>query len=386
MLRSELYELEKVVGAIFTETPTDSRPANRDNLAEQVRRVRTVCAELKHKWTQQLLSTAKDQIVKRYVQYHEAGIIQLSDQYSGDASIIYFSSIQNNSLFDGINQELEQLLDFLRHKFYQYFDVDHKISQHRCQKLGDDLRKHLIELKGKVPPEIDKALVDTVIFSVEEMIEDAMYSGISYRQFDHVIGILRITDQLLNIVQATTTDILARALYKQNFNTLHFQNWYKEAFSNKLAQLPDDMARQQLVDQELQRMASVFVNPDKVFESELASIDLILPAWLLDKKEKPERPVFVKINGEGNFPLNLSVPQFAMFIRVFSQVGCFPVTNASRITRFFTSHFTTKKQPHISIKSFARAFYSLDQPSAAIIRDYLQRMLNYVNKTYFPKP
>jgi hypothetical protein len=387
LLRSELYELEKVVGAISTETPTGSRPANRKNLTEQVRNVRAICADLQHKWTRQLLSTTKDGLVRRYVQYHEAGIIQLSDQYNRNANAAYLSSLEKSSFSDGISDELERLLDLLRHKFYPYFDIDHKISQYRCHKQCEDLRKHLAELKGKIPAAIDKALVDTVILSVEEMIEDAMHSGISYRQFDHVFGILSVTDQLLHILPGTTTEALARALYKQNFNTLHFQNWYREAFTLKLDRQLDNRERQKLIDEELQRMASVFVNPEKAFETELPSIDRALPAWLSEKKSSQGNAgkAPLKTNGEQNFPLNLSVPQFAMFIRVFSQAGCFPITNVSRITRFFTTHFTTKKQPNISVKSFGRAFYSLDQATAAIIRDHLQRMLNYVDKNYFPK-
>jgi len=53
--------------------------------------------------------------------------------------------------------------------------------------------------------------------------------------------------------------------------------------------------------------------------------------------------------------------------------------------RFFTRHFTSKKQGRISIKSFNHAFYSKDQVTAAIVLDYLQKMVTYVNKVYFHK-
>jgi hypothetical protein len=39
---------------------------------------------------------------------------------------------------------------------------------------------------------------------------------------------------------------------------------------------------------------------------------------------------------------------------------------------------------NISFKSFARAFYGADQTTAAVVRDFLQRMINYINKIYFP--
>jgi len=82
-------------------------------------------------------------------------------------------------------------------------------------------------------------------------------------------------------------------------------------------------------------------------------------------------------------PLTLSVAQFSMFIRICYRTGCFSLNNAAEIIRFFATNFTTKRQDAVSVKSFTKGFYSMDQTAAAVIRDFLQRMIALINKTYF---
>jgi hypothetical protein len=176
---------------------------------------------------------------------------------------------------------------------------------------------------------------------------------------------------------------LMRALYQQNMNSLYFHNWYQEFIAGQAAQTSNSQERDDFIAEQIKSLSGIFVPPDKALQPEIASTNLLFIPWLQEQTIKGkghtriEQPAF-------QLPLNLSVPQFALFIRIFHKTGCFPLENVALITRFFTEHFTTKKQPHISKKSFGRAFYSLDQSAAAVVRDYLQKMLNYLNKTYFP--
>ncbi|MES2108574.1 MAG: hypothetical protein V4577_07500 [Bacteroidota bacterium] len=381
MLKSEINELEKSVGAILDDGSSTSHPGYQQQLAEQVALVKNRCADLKKKWTHELLSSAKELVIKRYVQYHQAGIIRLSDMVSRHVPEQQ-QSVQSDA-FAEVNAEMENVLEFLRRQFYQYFDLDHKATIYYCELLNLKITAFEPGLRTYNNPAVDTTLVATVLLSVNEIVAEGPLSGISYRQADQALNLVRMTHQLLLSGTDTTTDSLFRALYQQNFNSLHFYNWYQEHLLTQLSKINDQQSRQDFINNRIKTLSGIFVSPEKALQAELPStVTFIIP--LLREQTGPDAKQKRVKSSATRFPLNLSVPQFALFIRIFYKAGCFPIDNVAMITRFFTEHFTTKKQPHISSKSFGRAFYSLDQSAAAIVQEYLQKMLNYLNKTYFP--
>ena len=388
MLKSELYQLEKFIGDVLNQEYHTDKLGHGKSMAEQVKSAKTLCSDLKQKWIHELFSSAKEQVITRYVHYHQAGITQLSNQISRQIPVLNFLSNEQADLlqfYEQLLSELEQLLQFLSNNCYQYFDLDHKVSTYYCQRQHEKIVEFKEELKAYSGIAVERALIEAIAISIEESAAEALTSGISYRQIDHILNVLRMVHQLLNIVNEPSTNTLVLALYRQNLNSLHFYNWYQEHIIQRVHG-SSGKEQEEMVIKEIKALSAIFVDSEKAFEPELPSIEQMFLPWLNERiiDGGKTNKTLVKQNGNGQLPLNLSVPQFALFIRIFYQAGCFPVTNISKLTRFFTQHFTTKKQPHISFKSFGRAFYSLDQSAAAIVRDYLQKMLNYLNKTYFP--
>lgn len=385
MLRSELYELEKSVGVIIEEISIANFTTYQQQINGQVAYVKSLCSELKKKWTHELLSNAKEQVIKRYIQFHQAGIIQLSDKvslYVSASDLSPETKISQATALSQLNNELENVLEFLRTQFYLYFDIDHKAPIYHCQLLYLKISTFRVDLENYKGSTIDEALIAAVLSSADDLTAEGLLTGISYRQADQAINIVRATQQLLLFGTNPTTDSLIRALYQQNFNSLHFYNWYQDHLLAKVAAVSDKNEQQALLEEQIKMFAGVFVNAEKALLPELSSTDKFILPWLQEKLN-PENKRSVSPD-KIQMPLNLSVPQFALFVRVFYKTGCFPIENVALITRFFTEHFVTKKQPHISPKSFGRAFYNLDQSAAAIVRDFLQKMINYINKTYFP--
>ncbi|MET3501317.1 hypothetical protein ABIC45_002929 [Mucilaginibacter rubeus] len=386
MLRSEIYELERAVDSILFKERIDGDTHYHKEVAGQVSYVQSVCSDLKKKWTNELLSSAKDQVIKRYVQYHQAGIIQLSDKVSREVPALNFSE-DNIASIKAINQgilgHLENLLEFLRSNFYQFFDIDHKSSIYHCEILNQKIavvepRLRLYQSDSEV-----QSLINCILESVHEILADGLASGISYRQADHCLHLIQMTHQLLSIGSETAPKTLFLALYQQNMNSLYFFNWYQTFLSEQIAKMADKKCKEEFINNELKGLVNIYVSADKSIQPELPSTDVYLIPWLQEQvNRQSQRTVNNKFSMQ--MPLNLSVPQFALFVRIFYKTGCFPTENVAMITRFFTDHFTTKKQSHISRKSFSRAFYNLDQSAAAVVRDFLQKMLNYLNKTYFP--
>jgi regulator of sigma D len=386
LLRSELYELEKSVGAIIDEKSTTDLFDYQQLIVEQVAYVKNLGSELKKKWTHELLSNAKEQVIKRYVQYHQAGIIQLSDRVSGFIPALNFTTelrAAQTELFGQLNAVLENILAFLQRQFYQYFDIDHKATIYCCQQLISKISGFEQEVKSYNGSLVDRSLIEVIFKSLNEIAVEGSFSGISSRQADQSLKVARMTYQLLFFGSNTTTESLTRALYQQNFNSLYFYNWYRDHILKQIALMTDKKERTDFINDQIKTFEVVFVSADKAIQPELPYTNIFIMPWLQEQTGSGVKRTDLK-SGVDQFPLNLSVPQFALFIRIFSKTGCFPIENVAMITRFFSEHFTTKKQAHVSRKSFARAFYNLDQSAAAVVRDFLQKMLNYLNKTYFP--
>lgn len=386
MVRSELYQLERLVGEIVKD---EQLPGNEINLgiAQQVQAVADYCADLKLKWVHELFSAVKEPVLARYVQYHQAGITSLSNQVSLRIPQVFFQGTESriHQCYFTIVSCLEELLRFLEQGFYKYFDRDYSVSIDRYRIQADEIMQAMAETKTVLQQsDIDSSLVTCITLSVINKLTDAKQTGISYRQLDgckFLMGTIR--QQVHDKVKVTTIDI-ARQLYRQNFNSYYFSQWYQEYLSNIINAVPEAQSMA-LILQEIKGLDAVFVDRDKMFEPELPSINELLLPWLRQFLPAPSNlKGRLKMNGPERMPLQFSVTQFALFIRLCYLEGCFPINNISAILRFFTGHFETKKQPHISFKSFARAFYSADQATAAVVRDFLQRMINTVNKTYFP--
>lgn len=389
MLKSELSQLEKLIGEALDMNRTTDVTGTHKRLTEQVKSIQSSCEYLKGKWVHELFSSAKDLVINRYVQYHQAGITQLSDRLSRELPAYYSTTEKSAPIASGYGQilhELEQLLHFLKHQCYSYFDPDYHITIYNCHrqcKKIDDLWREIISYPAI---DIEPALVATIAVSVQEITAEALHSGLSYRRAEHALSLLRMIQRLLHKPGGTTTDALARTLYRQNMNTLHFLDWYQDRILFRLNQLPDKGDQETFLRQKIKALSVIFVDPEKALEPDRPSINQALLAWLQEKTESRgfRNDPISKEADQLRLALNLSVRQFALFIRIFSQAGCFPETNVAKIARFFTGHFSTKRQHSISFKSFARAFYNLDQMAAAVVRDYLQKMINYLDKTYFP--
>jgi hypothetical protein len=389
LVKSELYQLEKLIAEIVSgeqKTNNGNPPAK---FAGQVKSVVAVCTSLKGKWIHELFSSIKEHILTRYVQYHQAGITALSNLVSTRIPASYFQGPENQlyQLYYTVVRSLEELLEFLRQGFYKYFDSDYAVSTDHYRAHAEQISLRLEEVKPLLHKTgIDAALVESIVVSFNNRVTDAKQSGISYRQLNYCHNLLNIISQKVKEQPELATIELANELFRQNFNSYYFNQWYQNYLGTIISAAVENK-REVTILAQVKLLGLQFVERHKLFEPELPPINEQLLLWLSQmlpaQSIAPIKDIF-KVNGHTRMPLQFSVTQFALFVRLCYLEGCFHVNNISDILRFFTQHFETKKQLNISFKSFARAFYGADQATAAVVRDFLQRIINTLNKTYFP--
>jgi hypothetical protein len=380
LVRSEIYQLERFIADFLSREQLRLAKKVLPGDAVFSQALTTLCAEIKKKWVQNLFSAVKDAVLARYVHYHQAGITGLANQVSQAAALNPAAA----SLYAEIQLQLDELIDYLREKFYAYFDEDHPVSSGRWLQRSAELKALLDRIEIALQQaDIANTLVDIMVLAFSVKLMEGTHIPVSFRQLNNYFSILRALDQRLSAEATPTTQEIALELYRHNFNSSHFKQWYQDRLTATLNKLPANQVSDQLR-QEIRLLEAVHTDSNKLFENDLPPINEMLLGWLYARLPQNEGPATTLINGHEHMPLQFSVAQFALFIRLCYLEGCFQVNNISAILRFFSGHFETKKQLHISVKSFARAFYGADQATAAVVRGFLQRMINQINKTYFP--
>jgi len=91
-----------------------------------------------------------------------------------------------------------------------------------------------------------------------------------------------------------------------------------------------------------------------------------------------------EINYANKIELKLTVAQLALLIRLLYEEGIFAMKNIASLLRFFSMHFMSKKQEHISHGSMNKLYYSSDQFTGIAVKELLLKMIAKINKMFFP--
>jgi hypothetical protein len=389
LIKSGLHQLEKLIAELLAEEEDRGYESQPGSLKRQAMAVQACCTALKEKWLHVLLSAAKEIVITRYIRYHQAVITMLSNQVSVLLSSCYGPEPANerHECYLLVTSSVDSLLQFIKNGFPSYFDHEQPVSNHHYRLQLPKIKLLLASDRAALEEiNIEPSLVDVITITIDHKLGEAKLTGISYQQLDHCHTLLEMIRQALAEHPAITTTVFARLLYQQNFNSYYFTLWFKDRLYARFTELAEEH-RESAILQEINMFSSIFVTRDIIMEPALPPADVQIIPWLqqlLPGQHEPDPITALKMTEPARMPLGFSVVQFALFIRLCCMERCFPANNVSDTLRFFIRHFETKKQSHISFKSFAHAFYSADQATAAVVRDFLQRMINTIDKTYFP--
>lgn len=92
----------------------------------------------------------------------------------------------------------------------------------------------------------------------------------------------------------------------------------------------------------------------------------------------------LKTTAPAKLHLRLTVAQLALLLRLLQEEGAFALTNIAGLLRFFSAHFTSKRQEQISYGSMNKLYYSGDQFTGAAVRELLLKMVARINHMFFP--
>jgi len=180
------------------------------------------------------------------------------------------------------------------------------------------------------------------------------------------------------------THSVTEVLFYLNFNHSSFCQWYQDSVGTKKESLrPRDQLP--MLTKQLRILKSIPVMLTIGFDLKIPPVNEQLENWLneyirhqtfqfeLSNTDQPEK-----------LELTLTVAQLALLIRLLYEEGIFALKNIAALLRFFSGHFMSKKQEHISYSSMNKLYYSGDQFTGYAVRELLLKMVGKINKMFFP--
>ncbi|WP_143065107.1 hypothetical protein [Mucilaginibacter gossypiicola] len=391
MLRDELKILRDLTNTVLEQThlrtvKLPEVPEKQQAIATEIRRIKTA-------WSVLFTSTVKDYVLKRYVNYQQAVLVDLADRLfahivadsrHGDGPQVSPAFAIDQALLQG----LLELLAFLE----QYFEA----GFNRAGKIPDALiQDTLKEIRGQADAivrllessDTEESLKQCLIDYLELIPQESYRSKLNFHTRLYIKDLLVfLTPVYRRGTDADRSLVIVDVLMYLNFNFYGFVTWLQEQINYKIRRLATAEERLLVLIEELVRVKTSPVMLSVSCDLSLPPLAELLEAWLNEAIKKESGRYFPRGPGdsEKKLGLSLSVTQLSLFIRLLYEEGFFTLKNITAILRFTAKHFTTKRQEHISAVNMGRTYYGTDQFTAAAVKDLLLRMLARLNRMFFP--
>jgi hypothetical protein len=215
--------------------------------------------------------------------------------------------------------------------------------------------------------------------------------GITFRDIRYLKLFLKEIAQSFQAANGDSPERrIADRLVYLNFNHLGFLSYWQELVRAELERAGSALGHLSVLTQELSHLKSLQSKPGIAYHPAWPGIKLMLETWLSDEisifklSEKSRFDCSGERAPDDKLVMSLSVAHLACVTRLFYEENCYQSATVTDVLKFTVRHYQSKRQDHISQGSLSKEYYGVTQVTAAVVRDLLHRMINRINKTYFP--
>lgn len=388
------HELEKLNLFCDSLDPAKGHPGNgmlaagpSPSLAE----IQAECLRVRQALTHSLFTKAPDDVLERYVQYHQMGITELADRLHAYRAITPRREEELAATSNFI-PGLLGLLKFLQGFFSRYFNQEGKLPEALRLAALEELQPQILRLTGLVQGNVHaqclkRSVLDYLYaFTSEKVPQQITYRGLSYLR--HFLEELQqLFQQADNLEKG-----LSETLIRLNFNHLGLLAGFQQHLREELANAGSTRKQLDILSAAQQRIKNLQVKCGFSYDPSWPDIKVMLGAWLeeeIDLLAEPQHHITPRVadeNGvpEEKLPVNLSVARLACLTRLLYEENFYATPSVTDILKFTARHFRSLRQQQISQGSLTKEYYGVTQVTAASILDLLERMIARINKQYFP--
>ncbi|QDW25219.1 hypothetical protein FFJ24_010515 [Pedobacter sp. KBS0701] len=366
MLKNELKDIEEIlIEQIYSNSNTTARTD-----------LKTRFGQIFQAWEDVLFSNIPESSLVRYFHYHIEVISTISTRLSHSPNPKQYFSSQNEFL---------ALIDHLQKYCSKYFNEDAVAPAMYHQRLVSQLSGNINAVRKILRSgNIDAALslcLSKWFTLMSDHIGAVEFSFRSLHYFGYITNQLLESDALSTAGEIPLVSLLVRS----NFNNLSFLVYLQDTIRNSPGYLGDKNERLDYLMEQKALMMSLPEVKNWVYNPAWPSIKTMITDWLQEEILLTEKAVCNKDEvAVPKIPLEMSVAHLSCLIRLLYEESVFATQNLQFIFKSVAGHYQSKRQSVISPGSLSKEFYSIDQHTAARVRDLLQRMVQRINRNFFP--
>jgi hypothetical protein len=347
------------------------------------------CPRIKKMWSGLLFSRATDNVIKRYVGFQQQILLDLSDElYKAISSNTPVAAQGDDEAMMTYSQLLLEALLGLNHFLVHYFNSYVNKQLNLPAAAIPEARKGISEIARRFTVDFQNVTLDGQLKGcILDYLNDIGLADstlpLTYRSREYLLSFVESLSVAVSSSEndGDLTATVAETLFYLNFNHHAFGQWHREDIAGKKMGVgkPDqlDVLRKQML--LLKTMPVVLT---RSYDPAILPINILLENWL-NAMIKEEKGPLGK-DPPDKIELKLTVAQLALLIRLLYEEGVFAMKNIAGLLRFFSGHFMSKKQEHISYGSMNKLYYSGDQFTGYAVRALLLKMVAKINKMFFP--
>jgi hypothetical protein len=380
----------KDVESLIT-TAIDRMVNSKDDFHEQFARVKSALSEqiarARRSFMLTVVATEREEKRKSLVQYHQQSLINFSDDL--------FQRSENDDVQIGkfINYtcaELDQLLDFLLMRFSEYFNSDLRPTEFYIAAASNQLTDFLARLKVNASIiKINLALTSIAIMPIEDFLKNG-----SHRTSYRTISFLNELQARFNNILTTddpTDESIFQMMLMINYNSAAFMEYYVGRLRLQLAETESISEQLDKLAQAIKWVNQVPILDEIAYDRTGRTLKHLMSDWLLEEAHYLERKSLFASKGslaeeafvkkEFKLEFDMSVSQFACFIKSFVETGIIQNKNISELIRFLAKFVKTKRSENISYESFRMKYYNVEGGTKDAVRNFFHTAIGRINST-----
>lgn len=332
-----------------------------------------------------------DQARQNYFQFHFQGLIYLIDELF-DASRQFQSKKRDSN--ERLEKEafflydiLEDILTFLQERLPEYVSPGIKMPEPQRRRIVKEFQDGLNLIQSSETQSLGSAL-KVCKQQIQELFEGRK-SQLTYGTAKYLRRLILSIRELLQTEGINTETEIEALLISLNFNSKDFFRYVVGSIQGELDQADSDATRMEKMLFRLKKINQVSGERSIAFNPSNRSLSALLSEWLSEEVAFLERRRDFAANTQATekefaskgfkLEFDMSVAQFAYFIRMFIETGVIQNKNISELIRFLAKFVKTKRSENISYESFRMKYYNVESGTKDTVKNTLHTAIGFIN-------
>jgi hypothetical protein len=323
-----------------------------------------------------------------FIRNHQAQLCFLIDQ------LFHYRELNPEKIFHEytnclqiIERILTEIVKSVQDQFTNHFNFNANVTVISQLDYISNFKERLDEIQ-KSNLNLDAELLSIALQPIFDFIKAAKNTGITYQRINYFDILLKKIESL-EIAEEDTEKLLISALISINFNSFEFYYYFTDNVQNELDEIESENTKHQILSKYLKEINQIYAVSELALRPNLLSIKEQLISWLgeeIEFLEKESRMLALlqqsKTQGEPEFKIHteLSVAQLGYFLKLLVDTGIIKNSNQKDVIRFFSRNIRSKQTGMISQTSLNSKYYNHEESNVIVVKDFLIKMLNEINK------